>query len=357
MPRIVQLIALGGVLTGIIAVLYWTNRSETVLPSTLEPLNSAVAQAPAGDAKKEKFAQGREGNTPELKPIPFDGERAMKYLRQLCDIGPRISGSEGMKKQQKLVTEHFEKHGGKVTRQEFEAKQYSRKDKVQMTNLIVSYFPDRPRRVMLCAHYDTRPMAHEEPNRQAWNRPFLSANDGTSGVALLMELAHHMENFPTTFGVDFVLFDGEEYIFEPSGPFGGGDRFFIGSDYFADQYRANLNKTPNRYEAAILLDLFAHKGAVLRVEGNSYRMAPKLVEQVWQIAKHLGAKSFRWEQGSEVSDDHLALNRVGIPAIDIIDFDGYGDHWHRLSDTPDKCSPEQIAEVAKVLIAWLQWIR
>jgi hypothetical protein len=322
---------------------------------------AAMAEPPSlalpGDdePKRDKFAQDKGGA--QLKDIPFDGTRAMKYLKQLCDIGPRVSGSEGMKKQQELVIAHLEKVGGKVTKQEFEAKQYSRRDKVAMTNLVVAWFPDRPRRVILSTHYDTRPMAHEEPNRQAWSKPFTSANDGTSGVAFLMELAHHMKDYPTTFGVDFVLFDGEEYIFEPGGPMGGGDRFFFGSDHFADEYKKHLARHKYRYEAALLFDLFAHSGAVFKVEGNSYAFAPKLAEQVWKVADAVGVKSFEWKEGPEITDDHLALNRAGIPAVDVIDFEGYRPNWHRLSDTPDKCSDKQFAEVAKVVTAWLQWIR
>jgi hypothetical protein len=322
----------------------FAERSAEEAPMTADP------------SPPEKFAQDKAAAT-AIQPIPFDGERAMKYLQQLCDLGPRISGSDGMKKQQDLVTAHLEKHGAIVTRQTFQAKQHSRKDKVEMTNLIASWFPDRPRRVILCAHYDTRPMAHEEPDRRNWNRPFLSANDGTSGVAFLMELAHHIKDIPTRFGVDFVLFDGEEYIFEPGGPFGGGDKFFFGSEHFADDYKANRAKLKHKYEAAILFDLFAHPGAIYRVEGYSYDFAPNLVKQVWDVAALVGAKSFRWEAGGEVLDDHLALNRAGIPAINIIDFDGYRPHWHKLSDTPDKCSAAQMTEVAKVITAWLQLIR
>ena len=317
----------------------------------------AAGEPPPAPAGPEGFARDKVGGGGQVKPIPFDGGRAIRYLKQLCDLGPRVSGSDAMRKQQESLIAHFERFGATVTRQEFQAKQYSRKDKVGMTNLVAAWFPDRPRRVILSTHYDTRPMAHEEPNRQSWNRPFPSANDGTSGVAFLMELAHHMKDFPTTFGVDFVLFDGEEYVFEPGGPLGGGDRFFFGSEHFADEYKKSLPRRKDRYEAALLFDLFAHPGAVYKVEEYSYGSAPKLVEQVWQVAATVGVKDFKWEFGPAVQDDHLALNRAGIPAVDVIDFDGYRPHWHRLSDTPDKCSDKQLAEVAKVVTAWLQLIR
>jgi glutaminyl-peptide cyclotransferase len=317
----------------------------------------AAPADPPAPPKRDGFAQDKAAGGPEMKAVPFDAGRALAYLKQLCDIGPRVSGTDGMKKQQEVLTAHFEKHGATVTRQEFPAKQHSRKDKVGMTNLIASWHPDRPRRVILCSHYDTRPMAHEEPDRRSWNRPFISANDGTSGVAMFMEMAHHLKDVPTAVGVDLVLFDGEEYIFEPTGPLGGGDKFFFGSEHFADEYKKNLSKLKFRYEAAVLFDLFAHEGAVYRVEGHSFTFAPKLVEQVWQVAGAVGAKSFKWEAAGDVLDDHLALNRAGIPAVDVIDFDGYKPHWHKLTDTPDKVSGPQMAEAARVATAWLQLFR
>jgi Zn-dependent M28 family amino/carboxypeptidase len=221
-----------------------------------------------------------------------------------------------------------------------------------MTNLIVSWHPNSTRRILICTHYDTRPIADQERDRANWNKPFVSANDGTSGVAFLMELGHHMKDIPCEFGVDFVFFDGEEYVFEPGF---GGDKYFFGSEHFAEQYLKERNQRKHRYDAGLLLDLFAGKNAQLKVEVYSFESARPLVEQVWGIAKSVGAKSFKFEAGYEVQDDHLALIRAGIPTIDIIDFDY--PHWHKLSDTPDKVSGEQMAEVSKVITTWLQKIK
>ncbi len=295
-----------------------------------------------------KFAEDRLPKGLDVKAIPFDGDRSVKYLKSLCELGPRVSGSEAMTAQQKLLTKHFEGHGAKVSRQEFQAKQRGRAA-VGMVNLIASWNPDAKSRVIFCAHYDTRPFASED-ERKNWGKPFPSANDGTSGVAFLMELAHHMKEFPTKLGVDFVLFDGEEYVFEQ------GDKYFFGSEHFGRDYVRDRAKLPYRYEAAILLDLFAHADARLAVEGNSWAAAPGLIEQIWGVAEKVGAKSFKFERGfiraAAVSDDHIALIAAGIPAVDIIDFDY--EHWHKLSDTPDKISPKQMAEVANVLTTWLQ---
>jgi glutaminyl-peptide cyclotransferase len=307
----------------------------------------------AGDDKKTEFGTG--GNDKDkAAAVPFDSDRALKYLKQVCDIGPRISGTEGMKKQQELIEAHFKKLGATVTRQEFKARQKSRKEPTEFVNLIVTWNPDAPRRVILCSHYDTRPIADQEPNRANWNKPFVSANDGASGVAFLMELGHHMKDLKCAYGVDFVLFDGEEYVYETERA-GGGDRYFIGSDHFADEYLKAKDTRKFKYEAGVLFDLFAGKNAQLKVEVYSYEKAKVIVDQIWGVAEAVGAKSFKYERGYEVQDDHLALNRVGIPTADVIDFD-YA-HWHRLSDTPDKVSGDQLAEVSKVITTWLQKIK
>lgn len=297
----------------------------------------------------DKFAEDRDRPLPD--PVPFDAKRAMGYLVELCKIGPRVSGSEGMKKQQERLEAHFKKLGGTVTRQKFQARQRSQRQPVEMANLVVAWHPDRPRRVVLCGHYDTRPIADQEPERSDWTKPFVSANDGTSTAAWMMELAHHMKDFKAEVGVDFVLFDGEEYIFDNRRQEAGGDRYFFGSEHFARDYRAN--PPAHKYVAGVNLDLFAGKDARFPVEQNSKFHAGRVVEEVWKTANRLGVKSFRAEEGPDVLDDHIALNQIAkIPTIDVIDFDY--EHWHRLSDTPENCSAETMGDVARVLTVWIQ---
>lgn len=347
---------LAGLLIGLAATsgLFWMLRASRAAP---EPTASGLN--PDAQAPKSGFAEDRmpAANVPQV-----DGEAALAHIKALCAIGPRVSGSNGMKRLQELVTKQFEAHGATVRRQEFTAAAASRPgNKVPMVNMIASWHPERARRVILCSHYDTRPAAHEEPNRADWNRPFVSANDGTSGVALFMELARHLKDLPTAVGVDVVLFDGEEYILDPGDQLTGrqGDQYFLGSQHFGQAYAANKATLKYRYEAAVLLDLFAHDNARLAVEGYSQRLAPQLVSALWTTAEKVGARSFKYEQGFtraiEVMDDHLALNVAGIPAVDVIDFDY--PHWHRLSDTPDKCSAKQLAEVGRVLLAWVQGLK
>ncbi len=279
----------------------------------------------------------------------FDAKRAMSYLEELCKIGPRISGTPGMAKQQDMLRRHFEACGAKVELQRFTARQKSQREPVEMANLIASWHPERPRRVILCSHYDTRPIADQEP-RNRWHEPFLSANDGGSGVALLMEMAHVFKDLPTSVGVDVVLFDGEEYIFNPAPD---GDRYFFGSEHFAEAYRKSRPKY--RYIAAVLLDMIGGKDARFPVEQNSLFRAGALVEGLWRVAREQRCGAFEYRQGPDVRDDHLALNKAGIPAVDIIDF-SYP-HWHKLSDVPANCSGESLSQVARVLLAWLKQVK
>lgn len=306
--------------------------------------------APKKDLPKTTFAEDREMT--EIKKVPFDGKRAMQYLRDICAIGTRISGSEGMKKQQELLEKHFQKFGAKVSLQKFDGKQPSQKAAVPMANMIVTFNPEAQRRLIFCGHYDTRPIADQEPDRRRWRMPFLSANDGASTLAFMMELAHHLKETPTKVGIEFVIFDGEEFMNDPD-----RDRFFLGSDYFAKQYKQDRQKEKpgHEYVAAVLLDLFAGKDATFYVEQNSLFKAGEVVESIWDEAAAQGAKSFVRDIGFEVQDDHLALNRAGIPAVDIIDM-SYK-HWHKLSDLPEQCSGDKMAEVAKVLTAWMQRVK
>ncbi|WP_162136266.1 M28 family peptidase [Zavarzinella formosa] len=305
------------------------------LAGVLVFLNFGNAKPPAKKDPTEPEAR---------KAGDFDGDRAIKYLKDLCDLGPRISGSPEMKKQQEIIKAHFEKCGATVTFQKFEGKQPSQRFAVPMVNIIVSWNPEIEKRVMICGHYDTRPIADQETNVRDWTKPFVSANDGTSTVAFMMELGTHVKNLKCKYGVDFVIFDGEEFVHERN-----NDKYFLGSEYFAAEYKKN--KTSPRYSAGILLDLFAGAGAEFPYEPYSMLHAGQLVEDIWKIAGEVGVKSFINRQGTQVLDDHIALNKVGIPCIDIIDFDY--PQWHRLDDLPEKCSPVSMANMAKVLMAWL----
>jgi hypothetical protein len=289
--------------------------------------------------------------TPEESKRPtardvMDAKRAHDYLTQICKIGPRISGSAGMERQQNLIAEHFHKHGAKVTFQSFDAAHPQTREPVRMANIIVSWHPEAKERVLLACHYDTRPHADRDPNPQLAARgTFLGANDGASGVALFMEMAHHMKSIEPTHGVDFVLFDGEELVY------GERDPYFLGSEHFAREYR---DRPPaHRYVCGVVVDMIGGKNLKLYQEQNSLNYAPELTRSIWDTAKQLGVKEFIPRLKHEVRDDHLPLNEIArIPSCDVIDFDY--PHWHTTRDIPSNCSGDSLAKVGRVLLTWLQ---
>jgi glutaminyl-peptide cyclotransferase len=293
----------------------------------------------------------------KLKPgdIPFGGERAYQVLKEICAIGPRVAGTEGMRRQQAVLKAHFEKLGGKVTLQEFSARHPLDGNQVKMANLIVEWHPERKERILLCAHYDTRPFPDQDPINP--RGAFVGANDGASGAALFCELAYSMRELKTSYGVDFVLFDGEELVFD-----GQRDPYFLGSEHFAREYVTNPPQY--RYRCGVLLDMIADAQLQLYQEINSLRTPEQkqVVNDIWGVARSLGVREFIARAGHEVRDDHLALNDIAhIPSIDIIDFDypapRQGNYWHTTQDVPEKCSALSLAKVGWVIKTWLERVK
>lgn len=297
--------------------------------------------------------------------VPFDGQNAMKYVKDICALGPRVSDTPAHAKMLDMVEKHFTEHGLTVSRQTFKAKQRSKLIEVPMTNLIARWKPEAKVRLLICTHYDTRPLADRETNERDWKKPFVAANDGAAGVAYMMEMAKHLKALDAPLGIDFVCFDGEEYIFDNRQSDVGGDLYFFGSRHFADEYAKRISAGGDTwaYKEAVLLDMPAGIDARFLMEGASVKGARDVVERIWKIAEEQGVKNFITQRGLEALDDHLELQRVGIPAIDIIpvlpdNYQGQGlvtyPHWHRLTDTPENCSAETLENVAKVLSVWLK---
>ena len=294
-------------------------------------------------------------NALTLDQIPFDGQAAFQWIERVCALGPRPSGSEAMKKQQQLLAQHFTQLGGKVEMQQFAVRHPVNGSRVPMANLIVRWHPDRKERILFCAHYDTRPFPDRDPVNP--KGIFLGANDGGSGVGVLAELGRHMPAFDSKLGVDFVLFDGEEFVFDRK------DRYFLGSEWFARSYAADATKTYN-YRAAVLLDMVGDQFLDLYKERNGaihWRDSRWIVKTIWDKAAELGVTEFidrPWDK--EILDDHIMLHQYGkIPACDIIDFkyrsrDNRIDYWHTQEDTPDKCSALSLAKVGWVIHEWLK---
>lgn len=281
--------------------------------------------------------------------VAFSGPQAFAHLEALCRLGPRPSGSPGMARQRELVVAHFTAAGGTVSRQAFQIRDRRTGKPVVMENILVRWHPDRLDRVLLAAHYDTRPYPDQDPVDPRGE--FIGANDGASGVALLMELARAMPGLTGPVGVDFVLFDGEEYVFGPRDP------YFLGSTFFARQYAADrdADRIPYRYRAAVVVDMVADRDLQIFQEGHSIEWPESrpLVESIWKVAERLGVKHFVARPKHRVQDDHVPLRMIGgIPALDIIDFDY--PHWHTRADTPDQCSAESLEAVGRVVLEWLR---
>lgn len=287
-------------------------------------------------------------NRLRLEEIPFNGARAYEYLKQVCALGRRPSGSPGMAAQQKLLTAHFQRLGGQVELQRFRVAHPVDGSTVSMANLIVHWHPQATERILLCAHYDTLPYPLRDPVDK--RGLFIGANDGASGVALLMELGNEMRSLRPKYGVDFVFFDAEEFIFNER------QRYFLGSEYFARQYVKN--PPPYRYRWGVLLDMIGDKD--LRIPRESYSTWWKdtrpLVEDIWATARRLGVSEFVAKKGGWIRDDHLPLHNIGkIPCCDVIDLDYPA--WHTRRDLPDQCSALSLAKVGWVIREWLKTAR
>jgi glutaminyl-peptide cyclotransferase len=277
----------------------------------------------------------------------FSGSAAMEHLETICRLGPRPSGSEAMRQQRKLLAAHFRAAGARVTGQAFEVRDPRTGQPVHMENLIVSWHPDRTERILIGAHYDTRPYPDRDPVDP--QGIFLGANDGASGVALLMELGRFMTDLEGS-GVDFVLFDAEEYVVGPRDP------YFLGSTFFARHYAAarRADQGPH-YRCGVIVDMVADRDLMIWQERKSISWPDTrpVVESIWAVAARLGVKEFVSQPRHEVEDDHVPLRMIGrIPTCDIIDFDYPA--WHTTHDTPAQCSGESLAAVGKVLLAWLR---
>jgi glutaminyl-peptide cyclotransferase len=279
----------------------------------------------------------------------FSGDRAMAHLETICELGPRPSGSAAMDRQRALLAKHFRAAGATVTGQAFQIRDRRTGKPVHLENLVVSWHPDRSDRVLLAAHYDTRPFPDSDPVDP--QGVFLGANDGASGVAVLMELAAAMPGLPGPVGVDFVLFDAEEYIFAPRDP------YFLGSTYFARQYAADqkAGRLQHAYRCGVLLDMVADRDLEIWQEQHSvdWPDTRPVVDSIWDVARRLGVRQFVPRPKHAVQDDHLPLRMIGgIPTCDVIDFDYPA--WHTTADVPAACSAESLDAVGRVMLAWLR---
>jgi hypothetical protein len=283
------------------------------------------------------------------EPLEFSGERAFAHLETIAGLGPRPSGSAAMVKQRALLAAHFRAAGGTVRGQAFQIRDRRTGEPVHMENIIVEWHPDRRDRVLIGAHYDTRPFPDRDPVDPKGT--FIGANDGASGVALLMELARAMPTLPGPFGVDFVLFDAEEYVVAARDP------DIQGSTFFARQYAAGqqAGRQQHRYRCGVIVDMVADRNLEIWQEQQSVTWPDTVpvVDSIWAVAARRNVRQFIPRPKYSVEDDHVPLRMIGrIPTCDIIDFDY--PHWHTTQDTPRHCAAESLEAVGGVVLEWLR---
>ena len=278
------------------------------------------------------------GNKPD-----FDGDSAFNYLVKQTEFGPRNPGSRGHKNTLNYLLAEMNMFADSVEAQEFTHFDSGTGISYDLTNIIASFGVNAPKRVLIGTHWDTRPRSDQDRNPAKRRQPLLGANDGASGVAVLLELAKVLSENSPPIGVDLILFDGEDF-----GEEGDLDNYFLGSRHFAKNF------TGQKPEWAIIIDMVGDADLEIPIERYSFERNKRLVEMVWDAADKAGVTQFKRELGSYIEDDHLMLyEHAGIEAIDIIDFDyvrGGVNLWHTSLDTPEMCSPASLSAVGITLI-------
>ncbi len=293
--------------------------------------------------RSQESDDSQKGGSARIRPAPdFDRRGAFALLLRQTDFGPRSPGSPGHAECLNFLMRELSASADTVILQEFPQRLPDGRT-VQGSNVIARFQTSLPEQILLSAHWDTRPFADEDPEPSNRSKPILGANDGASGVAVLLQLARHLAEVPPPVGIDIVLFDLEDL-----GSSGVLDSWSLGSQYFA----RNL-PPPASYRFGINIDMVGDKNLQIRREQNSETYASSIMDMIFTTASQHGIYQFLNEPGEAVFDDHIPLNRANIPTVNLIDF-RYPDHtnayWHTLQDTPDKCSPESLDAVGTLLL-------
>lgn len=303
-----------------------------------------------GDRKQKE--ESKPGSSAVVEVPPFNADSALAFVRAQVSFGPRIPNTQAHRQAGDFIIEKLKGYGAKVHVQEFEAESFDGQ-KLRLRNIIGSFRPELQKRIILAAHWDTRPFSDKDPS--APNKPFEGANDGASGVAVLLEIARHLNTQPQV-GIDIIFFDGEDWG-EPDGttmpkPPGLDSWYCLGSQHWSKSkhlpaYRAYFG---------ILLDMVGGKDAQFFQEGTSMVYAPKVVDKVWSAAARLGYSStFVTQREAPITDDHLFVNELGgIPMIDITPFEAgygyFGRNHHTQQDNVVNISPKTLGIVGQVVM-------
>ena len=276
---------------------------------------------------------------PNVVVPEFDGQRAFSYIEKQVSFGPRVPGTENSEKCREYFKGFFDSLGFAVDTMIFVHIDKTTGKPVVMENLIVhingSDGPDAPR-YLLAAHYDSRPRAENDPDSTKRNTPIAGADDGASGVAVLMELANLFAKQKPRVNIDLALLDGEDF----------GQPHDV-SEYFLGARELAKRGWTDRYKFALVIDMIGDKDLHIYREGFSNRYSTKINDLFWKTAAELGESAFVDSVKYDIQDDHLSFMTRNLPSAVIIDFDY--PYWHTLQDTPDKCSPQSLAAVGWVV--------
>jgi len=273
------------------------------------------------------------GADPRLKGRPFDSERAYRYLLRQCEFGYRVPGTAAHEECAQWLEQELRSRADRMAVDRFKVKVGD--TRLPLANIVATFNPKGERHILLCAHWDTRPTADRDSDPADRKKPILGANDGASGVAVLLEIARALKVHPPKQRVTIVLFDGEDYGHTPTD-------MFLGSRAFAERYSGPP------VDWGVLLDMVGDRDLRLPYEEYSVKKAPATVERIWGAAGRAGSKAFVSEPGPPILDDHVFLLRKGIPCVNVIDFDYL--YWHTRADTPDKCSPDSLGQVGRAVL-------
>lgn len=267
----------------------------------------------------------------------FEGKRALAWIERQVAFGPRAPGTAAHDSCFRFLASSMRSFTPHVEIDTFSSFVPRLERTVPLYNLRARFAPQLKPRILLGAHWDTRIWADQDPDPAKRDRPVLGANDGASGVAVLLELARLLRAEEPKIGVDLVLFDGEDLGTEDN-----PDGWFRGSKEYVTRY---ADEPPPLF--VVVVDMVGRRGLTLHWEGHSYRQAPNVVDLVWGVARRLNIRSFRSDVKHRIFDDHIPFQEAGIPAIVLIDF-GYPE-WHTTHDTLDIIDPSSLEGVGRVL--------
>ena len=288
----------------------------------------------------------------EPTSVQFQADSAFPWIVAQCDFGPRVPGSEAHRKCGDFIKEKFTALHLDVVEQNAQLQMWDGKS-FMCRNFIAQYKPEVQQRIVLCTHYDSRPWSDHDANPSLQNEPVMAANDGASGVAVLLEVARHLNELNPEIGIDFVCFDLEDYG-APQGKLGAGDdgsSWCQGSRYWATHPHRD-NYSP---EFGILLDMVGGKGAKFAREYFSLQYAAPVVARIWSAASTAGYSDYFIDENTgAITDDHLNMNAAGIPTADIISYygdqGGFGPTWHTTHDTPENIDKATLQAVGQTLL-------